>query len=401
MVAPIIPSMVAPFQSDIMKKNMKVYYVANLYMPYQKAYGIQLAKMCEALVENGVDLTLLAPRRGPCGSLREFYGLRVDIPTIWLPTLDLHEYDRFGYFCMSLSFSVSYLIFLWYRWFRGERFVLYTIDADRYSSSALSLIPAPLFSEMHGAKPRTFATRVLFSRIRGIIAINRIIIRELKEAFPHSRAIYTAEPNGVDRKMFAPQDKNRARVALGLPANARIVLYAGRFFDWKGLEILPRAAARSPDLHWQIVGGTKEEFAGLVKESLPQNMYFAGGKPHGEMPLWIAAADAVVVLGTKRDEQSYRWTSPMKLFEYMAASRPIVASATPAVREVVGEGEAILYEPDNAEDLANKALQAIAGGAQVAPMVSQALHAARSRSWSDRAKRVIHFIESTLDEFLF
>ena len=69
--------------------TMKMYYVANFYMPFGKAYGIQLAKMCEALIEEGVDLTLVVPSRGPQGSLREFYGLRVDIPTIWLPTLDL------------------------------------------------------------------------------------------------------------------------------------------------------------------------------------------------------------------------------------------------------------------------------------------------------------------------
>src|SRR3990167_247793 len=176
----------------------KVYYVANFYMPFEKAYGIQLAKMCEALIEEGVDLTLVVPSRGSQGLLKEFYGLRVEVPTIWLPTLDLASYERFGYFCMSLSFSISYTIFLWYRFLRGERFVVYTIDADRYSSSALSLIPAPLFSEMHGSKPRTFAARLLFSRIGGIIAINRIIIEELKAVFPRSPARYTAEPNGVD-----------------------------------------------------------------------------------------------------------------------------------------------------------------------------------------------------------
>lgn len=379
---------------------MKVYYVANEYMPYEKAYGIQLAKMCEALVEEGVDLTLIIPNRGPRGSLREFYGLRVDIPTMWLPALDLASYERFGYFCMALSFSISYVVFLLYKRLQGERFVLYTLDADRYSSSALVLVPAPLFSEMHGAKPKTFATRLLFSRVRGIMAINRIIIRELEAVFPHSRARYIAEPNGVDLQMFAPQDKVSARAKLGLPLEERIVLYAGRFYDWKGLEIIPQAAALTPKIRWQMVGDTREKFAEVVKESLPANLHFAGGKPHSEMPLWIAAADAVLVLGTKRDEQSYRWTSPMKLFEYMAAGRSIVASATPALLEVVGAREALLYEPDDAKDLAEKVRQAVEQSSQVAALISEALQSARGRSWSGRAKRVIHFIESTLNESL-
>ena len=379
-----------------MKK--KVYYIANFYMPFGKAYGIQLAKMCEALIEEGVDLTLVVPTRGPKGSLKEFYDLRVSVPTIWLPTLDLASYERLGYFCMALSFSLSYIVFLFYKWLKGERFVIYTIDADRYSSSALSLIPAPLFSEMHGGKLRTFATRLLFYRVRGIIAINKIIIEDLKAVFRRSPARYIAEPNGVDLAMFSPRDRTQARAKLGLPLDEPIVLYAGRFYEWKGLEIIPRAAALTPELRWQMVGDTREKFISVVEESLSVNMYFGGGRPYSEMPLWIAAADAVLVLGTKRNEQSYRWTSPMKLFEHMAAGRPIVASATLAIKDAVSEDEALLYEPDNAKDLADKARQAVAGGAQVASLVKQATRAAQNLTWSNRAKRVIQFVESTLNE---
>lgn len=276
--------------------------------------------------------------------------------------------------------------------------MLYTIDADQYSSSALALIPAPLFSEMHGGKSRTFVSRLLFSHLRGVIAINKIIIDELKKAFPRSPARYIAESNGVDLALFAPRDKSQARLTLGLPRDVPIVLYAGRFYSWKGLEVIPRAAAISPEIRWQMVGDTREKFASFAEEPLPANMHFAGGRPYAEMPLWIASADAVVVLGTKRDEQSYRWTSPMKLFEYLAAGRPIVASATPAVKEVVSADEAFLYEPDDALDLADKARQAVSGGAQAASLVGRAAQSARRLAWNERAKRVIHFIESTLNE---
>ncbi len=377
---------------------MKVYYVANFYMPFEKAYGIQIAKMCEALIEEGIDLILVVPSRGPQTSLREFYGLRVNIPTIWLPTLNLAKYERLGYFCMSLSFSLSYLVFLWYKRLIGERFVLYTIDADGYSSSALAFIPSPVFSEMHGGKSRTLATNLLFYRVRGIIAINKIIIEDLKSVFRRSSARYIAEPNGVDLAMFSPKDKRHARAKLGLPPEEPTVLYAGRFYSWKGLEIIPRTAVFSPEIRWQIVGDTREKFTTVVKEPIPANMYFAGGRPYGEIPMWIAAADAVLVLGTKRDEQSYRWTSPMKLFEYLAAGRPIVASSTPAIKEVISSREALLYEPDDAKDLADKARQAVAGGESMAGMVNRAVRAVQRRSWNERARRVIHFIESTLNE---
>lgn len=380
--------------------SMKMYYVANAYMPHEKAYGIQIAKMCEALVEEGVDLTLVLPNRGPQESLKEFYGLRVNILTIWLPSLVLTTYDRLGYLCMSLSFSVSYTLFLWYRFFRGERFVLYTLDTDNYSSSMLSFVPRPLFSEMHGAKPRTFATQLLFSRICGVIAINQIVIDDLKAVFPRSPARYVAEPNGVDLAMFSPRDKSQARTKLGLPLDVPTVLYTGRFYSWKGLEIIPRAATLTPEIRWQMVGDTREKFTSVVEEPLPSNIYFAGSRPYSEMPLWNAAADAVLVLGTKYNEQSYRWTSPMKLFEHLAAGRPVIASATPAVKEVVGNDKALLYEPDDVNDLASKARQAVKGGVHIAPLVSRATHTVQNLAWNKRASRVVHFIEITLNESL-
>jgi len=82
----------------------------------------------------------------------------------------------------------------------------------------------------------------------------------------------------------------------------------------------------------------------------------------------------------------------------MAASRPIVASATPAIKEIVSRNEALLYEPDDAGDLADKVRQAVAGGAQVSLLVNCAAQAAQHLAWSNRAKRVIQFIESTLHE---
>lgn len=88
----------------------------------------------------------------------------------------------------------------------------------------------------------------------------------------------------------------------------------------------------------------------------------------------------------------------MKLFEHMAAGRPIIASATPAIKDVVSDGEALLYEPDNAKDLADKARQAVADGAGIVELVSRAVQAAQRLAWNERAKRVIQFIESTLNE---
>ena len=161
---------------------MKVYYIANARMPTEKGHGIQIAKMCEAFIEAGVDLTLVVPRRATDPrSVQDYYGLRVEVPLVRLPALDWYTGGRIGYLLSSLSFMFSYLLFVWRRKMAGEKFILYTVDTDNYSSSALACFSRPLFSEMHGAKLRTLATRTLFSGTTGIIAINSIIVAELQQ----------------------------------------------------------------------------------------------------------------------------------------------------------------------------------------------------------------------------
>lgn len=373
---------------------MKIYYIANARMPNEKAHGIQIAKMCEAFIEEGSDLTLVVPRRGMSQSLREFYHLRVEVPVVRLPAINLYNYESIGYFISSLSFMLTSLVFLWGRKLHGEQFIVYTIDLDNYSSSALPLAGMPLFIEMHGGKPDTFAQRFLFRHLRGVFAINTLIIDEFKQKFPRAHAHYLSEPNGVDASLFASHDQSKARTKLNLPQDKKIALYTGRFFDWKGLEIIPKAAELTLDVEWYVVGGTREEFCVVTHEtSVPENVHFMGSCEQSEIPWWLAAADVLIVLGTKRDQQSYFYTSPMKLFEYLLSERAIVASDTPAIRQIVSEREVLLYQPDNAESLAFKVREAVSPTESSHKKVTMAREKGEAHSWKNRAKRILSSIE--------
>lgn len=377
---------------------MKIYYVANARMPNEKAHGIQIAKMCEAFIEAGANLTLVVPRRNMSQSLRSFYTLRVDVPIVRLPSINLYNYGPLGYFISSVSFMAISLVFLWGKKLQGEEFIVYTIDLDNYSSSALPLAGAPLFTEMHGGKPYSLAQRFLFRNARGVFAINSLIIEEFKKKFPRSRASYLCEPNGVDSELFAPHDRSEARVRLGLPIDTKIALYTGRFFGWKGLEILPEAAKKDVSIDWYIVGGTREEFCAVAGvESVPENMHFMGSQAQAEIPWWLASADALIVLGTRRDQQSYFYTSPMKLFEYLLSERAIVASDTPAIRHIVSHEEVFMYEPDTAESLVRAVREAVTPSGSVEKRISAARRKGRTFSWKGRAERILSNIlpEST------
>ena len=81
-------------------------------------------------------------------------------------------------------------------------------------------------------------------------------------------------------------------------------------------------------------------------------MTFTGFVPPSDIPLYLAAAD-MLVMPTTPDLAYAAYTSPLKLFEYMASGRPIVASGLASVREVLDDGgNAVLYEANSAEGLA-------------------------------------------------
>lgn len=365
---------------------MKLYYVANARMPSEKAHGIQIAKMCEAFIEAGVDLTLVVPSRGEQKSLREFYGLRVEVPVVRLPALALRRYERTGYVLMALSFMCSSALFLAWRRLRGEAFTIYTVDIDSFSFAPLPLI-APTVAEMHGPKRDSFLRRRFFARARGIVAVNGEIAQALQKTFFLPQARLLIEPNGVDPSFFVQPDRKEARRMLGIPQERQMVLYAGRFYKWKGLEVLPPTSRllAAQGIAALVLGGTDAEFMAVVGEA--GALSFAQARP-AEVPLWLAAADALLLIGTRHSDYSYRYTAPMKIFEYLAAGRPVIASETPALRSFVPPETVVYCPPDDAEALAAAVLRVVANAPGFAHYVERGRALAKEHTWEKRASRI-------------
>ena len=375
---------------------MKLYFVANARMPTDKAHGIHIAKMCEAFAEAGADVTLVVPRRGAQGSLRGYYGLRTDVPVVYLPALGgLYRKGRAGFLLASLVFMLGYVLYLGAKRVRGEAFEAYSVDMDTFSFFLLAMLGAPAYAEMHTPKPSTVLTRFFFRRAR-VIATNPLIADELAQTFGIPRDRLLVEPNGVDESLLdTVPSKQEARRKLGLPEDAPFALYAGRLYGWKELGILAKAA-RDSVLPIRLLGGTREEYERVTGEGGGQ-LLFAGACPPGDVPLWLAAADVLLILGSAKNESSYRYTTPMKVYEYFAARRPVVASATPALRSLIPEDAVAWYEPDDARSLCDAIQAAHAKDAEVRQKIERGAQEARAHTWRARAGRILGFMQKHHD----
>ncbi len=372
---------------------MKLYFVVNGIFPNKKAYGIHIAKMCEAFVEKGVELELVIPyTHATRKNIQEFYGLRIDISVRVLPALPLYHTGRLWFFLSSLSFMLSSTFYLWYQKLFGKKAMIYTVDLSTFSFANLVISGMPVYIEVHDAKPKNIASRIFFARVAGVIVTNPYIKEQLQKTFGTPQSKFRIEQNGVDASWFQKNiPKNEARTRVGIAQDGNVALYMGRFYEWKNLGILAETAVLSPDIEWYVVGGSQVQFKKVTGiSSLPENLHIAGECPTTDVPLWLRAADTLLILGTLKTRQSSHYTTPMKIYEYMAMERPIVASGTPALKSNI-KGEALFYVPDDPENLVEQTRKAIEGGAEVEHMIQKAHSTAQTHTWAKRAERIRTF----------
>lgn len=171
-------------------------------------------------------------------------------------------------------------------------------------------------------------------------------------------------PDAYDEARYAPRDRDAARRALGVPAEAFVVTYAGLTFAYRGLDVLVRAFARlardAPGARLYLVGGREGERADLARLArdlgVADAVCLPGQLPQDAVPDYLAAADALVLPGTVSGLNA----SPLKLFEYAAMARPVVAVDAPALREILGDDGASYVASGDEAGLA-AALAAVRG----------------------------------------
>ncbi|MEO2017154.1 MAG: glycosyltransferase family 4 protein [Fuerstiella sp.] len=142
-----------------------------------------------------------------------------------------------------------------------------------------------------------------------------------------------------------------ARFAVPRPQNARLrVGYIGSFSIGRGAEFVCGLAQRMKDFEFHLCGGTPEAIAKCRRTVLGcENIQFHGLVTPSATQSWQQSMD-ILLAPYQRNSPIIRWMSPLKVFEYMAARRPIIASDVPVLSEVLTDGvNALLVPPDDHE----------------------------------------------------
>lgn len=390
-------------------------YVSLMRTPTEKAHGLQIVQNCEAFVAAGYRVTLWGMRRWNTPEMRQvtdihaYYGVDKTFDIQRLPVIDLMPLAFGQPLLERVAFYVqiiTYVIVMFMRLLFERADVYYT--RDEYLLLALSLfIPrhklayeAHLFATTRqGARLQRWTCQ----RAGHVIGITPPMADDLiRERGAEPDSVHVAH-DGVRAQRFEHlPDRDTARDQIGWPQDALIVGFVGRLHMLnvdKGVGALVSALIDIPQASLAIVGGPDDMAQALRDRWLAagrsaDSFLYAGHVAPADVPRYLAAFDICAMPHPFTRQFAY-YTSPLKLFEYMAAGRAIVASDLPAWADVITDGQiALLVPPDDVPALAD-AIRRLCENAVLRDQLGKNAreHALRNYTWSARAKAIRAHIE--------
>jgi glycosyltransferase involved in cell wall biosynthesis len=226
-----------------------------------------------------------------------------------------------------------------------------------------AVLGVPHLYDMHSSLPQQL-TNFAYSRSRVLTALFRCLERFVVR---RSRVVIVICPQledvvrGIDRAVPSVLIENApgsgdapvagsgagVRASLGLGARTPLVLYTGTFEAYQGLDLLfaamRRVLADRPDARVVLAGGRPDQIAAAREQSKREGVaaaaIFAGQRPPDEIPAFLDAADVLV------SPRSLGTNTPLKIYQYLRAGRPIVATRLLTHTQVLNDDVAILTEP--------------------------------------------------------
>src|SRR3989338_665635 len=343
---------------------MKVIYISSASLPNSFANSYQTVKTCEALKRAGVDIELWAESKGDERAILRSYGLE---------SSDLFNFLRNGKKRLNhVFYSIAVLRKL--RSQDKKTFVLYSRETGMWI--------VLLFAKYIWNVPFVFE-------------VHR------KESFKNDKKNIGLAFCGVEPKRFQNIiSKTDSLLKYKLLEDKIYLGYAGGFEEYQGLKTLVKAFnilyKNNSRLGLFIAGGKTGEIESIkayfTKEALG-GVYFLGMLPFADVPGALAAADILVMPFENIDQGG----SPVKMFEYLFMSRPIVSSRTPMIEEVLRDNEnALLFSAGNFEELAEKISLLLSDLELIKRLASQSFIERNLYTFDNRAKTIKVVIEQAV-----
>lgn len=381
-----------------------LYYVASGDFPGKKAHTIQQMRMCQAFQAVGEDVCMLHSSHGSLGKrlkwgdIAEYYGLDTQFKIRTIPSLQgwFNSIPQFDLISMAVPMS-SWLAVKTLTGVIDETdtvygrnyYPLYIYNEFR---KTLSEHRQPnLVYEQHDRISAHWQSR-FFQSIDGFVSITHAFKRAVQQSYGIPQERCFVAPDGTDLSPYEELTKDDVREQLSIPSDEQIVMYTGHLYPSKGVDELVEAAS-DIDGTVYVVGGFNKDVERVKQvDTDAENLVLTGFVDPSEIPRYQVAADLLVAPYTTAARD---YLSPLKLFEYMAAGRPIIASDLPILKEVLTDGHnARLVPPDQPDSLAAAINDLLDNRAAANALAQQGRADVTQYTWQKRAQDIRLFIRN-------
>lgn len=376
---------------------MNIIYISQNRIPSNKGYSIQIMKMCEAFVKQGVNLTLFTTRykRDQVQDIKDVfknYSIKkeFEINTIVIPFLI--RFGKLGHLTQGILFSIK----IYFKNSIDRNTVVYT--RDWIPALLFSILGYKTYLEIH-THHGSLGSKIAQKFASGIVVISNGLKQYYIEKGIDKDKIFVS-PSGVDLFDFNINGNTvDIHNELGIDKDSKIVMYTGHLYDWKGIDTLV-SASEIIDKNTYIVciGGTDHDLQKYISiNNLNKNIKFIGNKPFNVIADYMRSADTFIIPNSKKSLISKSFTSPLKLFTYMAMQKPIIASDLPSIREILDDSMAYYYEPDDINSCIQAIKSSFINTKESNKKVEKSYEEVKKYSWSNRAIRLLAFLGYTND----
>ncbi len=384
---------------------MHIVYIDPHAVPDTCPEAMQILQTVDGMAQTGISITLVTPPVRTRTVAEDILGRPLHPGVRLLPLDDLR--DRWWYPARSGKH--------FYR--QARRLVSGLKGVDGLLVRNLKLAEAllsvknrpPMVFETHEIFARTFAEErphpfwkerrklaalrrrehAIYAGSEGVAALTQWLVDDLREEYGVNTPMRVV-PDGVD--LSAAENAVFSPSTDGGPAR---LLYLGSLHPWKGVNCLLDALPAIEQACLIIAGGPSQRIAELKAQAemlgVAGRVVFMGEVPPARRFEVIAGAD-ICMLPLTNTAIGSRYTSPLKLFEYMAMGKPVVAADVPALRSVIVSGEnGILTPVDNPAQLAAAVNRLLQSPGQLKVLGEAARKSAQDYSWEARAHLLAGF----------
>ena len=318
---------------------------------------VRMWTLADALTEVGDRVTLFPPRYQSALSRRAYRVIPIHV--IHLPLIRPLSYALFSFVHGFVRALRSKPDVVYYRWMDSPHPLLLAKLFRVPCVCEVNGEPVPEWLENNNwftRRLKQWLARQTLRQCERIVVLTEGLRSLLNERYQVSLDRIAVFPSGTDTQRFAHRDAAASRLTLGLLPDQPYVGFVGTFYRYQGLACLLNTLALikkvCPAVRLLLVGdgeATEELRQQAKRLSLEHAITWTGRVPYWEVPVWIGAMSLCVApFRADRGE-----TSPVKIFDYLACERPVVASAIPSVTSIFTADSGVRFvSPDQPQLLA-------------------------------------------------